>query len=86
MLDYQNYVGNILGVPHYNSLGKYSSFKLTTLFGNSWMIGILKWGMAQIWSCGWELRKILLKIELSQFDHIREVLSEKPGHGADLKL
>jgi len=53
--------------------------------GNSWMMGILKWGMAQIWSCGWVLRKSKVKT-LNLFIHNRVGRAEKPGHEENLKL
>ena len=31
------------------------------MFCNPLMLGILKWGMAKIWSCGWALRKYKVK-------------------------
>ena len=56
------------------------------MFSNPWMLGILKWGMAQIWSCGWALRKY--KVKKSTFiantelkrAHLSQMQSKKIGY------
>ena len=49
------------------------------------MMGILKWGMARIWSCDCELCKF--KVETWKlFIPNKEVRANKPGHEENLKL
>ena len=51
------------------------------------MLGILKWGMAQIWWYGWALRKYnVKKSKIKKYIYlITEGRTEKPGMGGGLE-
>ena len=56
---------------------QHSNLIICVVCSKPWMLGILKWGMAQIWSCGWALCKY--KVIKKSSKHIFFCFNRRPG-------